>query len=344
MDKWFKVPKQTKVNAYNQVSELTGMSPFGVEKDWWVVQALALVFELEIGPHLVFKGGTSLSKAWGLISRFSEDIDLAVDRSFFGYEGDLSKNQRTKLRRESSSYISESLFPKLQEMFKEKGLGEVALKLIKAESRDQDPRIIEIYYPNVIEVPGYIAPRVQLEIGSRSLKEPFAIQKINSLVDEHYSSSEFSQEYINIPTVIPERTFLEKVFLLHEEFQRPVEKIRVDRLSRHLYDIYQLSKTKHTDNALKDLELYNTIVKHRYQFTRVGGVNYNLHQPKFISPLPPKEFEQAWKKDYQTMQELMIYGDSPSYEEMISDIQALVEKINKVEWVMEHKFSVPSHD
>lgn len=341
MDRWFKVAKQTKVNAYNQISELTGMSPFAVEKDWWVVQTLALIFELEIGTHLVFKGGTSLSKAWGLINRFSEDIDLAVDRSFFGYDGELSKNQRTKLRRESSSYISESLFPKLQEMFKEKGLGEVELKLIKAESRDQDPRIIEIYYPNVIEVPGYIAPRVQLEIGSRSLKEPFKGQFIKSLIDEHYSDSEFAQDSIDIPTVIPERTFLEKMFLLHEEFQRPFEKIRVNRLSRHLYDIYQLSKTKYASNAINDPDLYATIVKHRHCYTRVGGVDYNLHQPQSLNPLPIKDFDLAWKKDYQTMQEQMIYGDSPSYEEMINGILSLVKRINEVEWVIEDKFPIP---
>lgn len=169
MHRWYKVAKETKVNAYNQIAESTGMSPFAVEKDWWVVQALAIIFELEIGKALVFKGGTSLSKAWGLISRFSEDIDLAVDRSFFGYEEELSKSQRTKLRKDSSVYITESLFPELQEAFEQWGLDGIEFKLIEAISSDQDPRIIEIYYPHVIDTPGYLAPRVQLEIGSRSL-------------------------------------------------------------------------------------------------------------------------------------------------------------------------------
>jgi len=81
MDRWHNIPEQTKINAYNQIADEKGMIAFAVEKDWWVVQALAIVFEMEIGEHLVFKGGTSLSKAWGLIERFSEDVDMAVDRT-----------------------------------------------------------------------------------------------------------------------------------------------------------------------------------------------------------------------------------------------------------------------
>ena len=80
MHRWHNTPAETKVNAYTQIAENTGMAPFAVEKDWWVVQTLAIVFETEIGEHLVFKGGTSLSKAWNLIHRFSEDIDLAINR------------------------------------------------------------------------------------------------------------------------------------------------------------------------------------------------------------------------------------------------------------------------
>ena len=81
-DEWYKIPKQTKINAYMQISEETGMASYAVEKDWWVVQTLAAIFEMEVGKCLIFKGGTSLSKAWGLIERFSEDIDLAIDRAY----------------------------------------------------------------------------------------------------------------------------------------------------------------------------------------------------------------------------------------------------------------------
>ncbi|WP_255307392.1 nucleotidyl transferase AbiEii/AbiGii toxin family protein [Allomuricauda sp. CP2A] len=91
MDRWYHVPARDKRIAYDQIGEQTNLPAFAVEKDWWVVQTLTILFELEIGNHLVFKGGTSLSKAWKIIERFSEDIDLAVDRSYFGFQGDLKK-------------------------------------------------------------------------------------------------------------------------------------------------------------------------------------------------------------------------------------------------------------
>ena len=106
MNRWYNIPAQTKANAYIQIAERTGMAPYAVEKDWWVVQALAIIFEMEIGPHLVFKGGTSLSKAWQLIDRFSEDIDLAVNRNFLGFDGDLSRGQVANLRKAANTYIS----------------------------------------------------------------------------------------------------------------------------------------------------------------------------------------------------------------------------------------------
>jgi len=332
------IPKNEKTAIFQEIAEKTGIAPYAVEKDWWVVQTLAIIFEMEIGQHLVFKGGTSLSKAWGLIDRFSEDIDLAVNRNFLGFEGNLTNSQVTTLRKTANNYLSEVFFPALILKFKEKGYDDVRFEIVEAESTDQDPRIIEIYYPNIISSPGYIKPRVQAEIGCRSLREPFTMKSFYSLVDENYSEADFAQAKINVPVVNPERTFLEKIFLLHEEFQRPNEKIRVDRLSRHLYDIYQLSKTEFASQALINQELYETIVNHRYKFSRVSSVNYNLHQPKTINPIPLTEFMEAWGQDYKTMQEQMIYGDSPSFEEIIDTIKTLVKKINSLDWEIAGNF------
>lgn len=341
MDRWYNIPKETKVNAYTQIGETTGMAAHAVEKDWWVVQTLAIIFEMEIGEHLVFKGGTSLSKAWGLIERFSEDIDLAVDRSFFDFKEQLSKSQRTKLRKTTCQYIEDTFYPELQQRFKEKGLNEVVFKIIETSNSDQDPRIIEIYYPNVISSGGYIQPRVQVEVGCRSLREPFSLRSFASLLDEQYVDASFAQQPITIPTVNPERTLLEKIFLLHEEFQRPKEKIRVDRLSRHLYDIYQLSVAGFAQNILNDVELYETIVSHRQIYTKVSGVDYNLHQPQTINPLPPSDIIKKWESDYRTMQEEMIYGDSPTFDTMIEVIKKYVAKLNSVSWTMKKEFPTP---
>jgi|SRR5690554_2010440 predicted nucleotidyltransferase component of viral defense system len=103
MNKWLAIADETKRNAYIQVAEKSGMSAFTVEKDWWVVQTLSVIFGMEVGQHLVFKGGTSLSKAWKLIERFSEDIDLAIDRDFFGYDGSFYLTCSKKYRKPTSS-------------------------------------------------------------------------------------------------------------------------------------------------------------------------------------------------------------------------------------------------
>ncbi|QLG46608.1 nucleotidyl transferase AbiEii/AbiGii toxin family protein [Costertonia aggregata] len=339
--KFYDIPKEDWLAIFKNIENKTGIPDFAVEKDWWVVQTLKIVFGMGISEHLVFKGGTSPSKAWKLIGRFSEDIDLAVDREFFGYSGELSKKQLTKLRKETSSYLSGKFYPELQERFQKNGFKDVGFNIIQAESSDQDPRIIEIYYPFLTKSPGYIQPRVQVEIGCRSLREPFSLTPIKSFVDEEYPNAEFVEPPVNVPSVTPERTFLEKLFLLHEEFQRPKEKVRVDRLSRHLYDIYQLSKTEFAANAINNQELYETIVNHRYIFTKLGGVDYNLHHPQDIRPIPSLGYEDDWKADYKTMQEQMIYGDSPSYEDLVKEIQEFLEGMKALDWRMRTEFPSP---
>lgn len=307
-----------------------GLAPYAVEKDWWVVQSLALIFQMDIGSYLVFKGGTSLSKAWKIIERFSEDIDLALDKKYLGFEGDLSKSQVKKLREASFKYITETFYPALKEKFSEAGFNNVKVVLEDIKDADQDPVVIAIYYPEVIKSPGYVLPRVLVEIGSRSLREPFSLRRFSSLVGEKYPEQAFADKPIEIPTVNPERTFLEKLFLLHEEFQKPAERIRVDRLSRHLYDIEKLMDTSYAKTALADMKLYSEIVQHRKSISFVRGIDYTLHAPKTLNPLPPESILSEWEKDYKTMREEMIYGESLSFENLIKRMKTLTKKINEL--------------
>jgi hypothetical protein len=333
MDKFYNIPDDVKAEILRNTGEKTNLPAYAVEKDWWVVQTLSILFETEIGKHMVFKGGTSLSKAWSLIERFSEDIDLAVDRRFYGFEGDLGKKQRTNLRKKANTYITEQLYPELSLRFKEKGV-DVSLELEEITTSDQDPIIILVNYPNVIESPDYIMPRVKVELGCRSLIEPFSIRTFNSFLDEIYPDASFAKQPIHIPTVDPERTLLEKIFLLHEEFQRSDEKIRVDRMSRHLFDIYKLAASPFAEKVLLNQELYTEIVCHRQSFTKLGGVDYRLHNPGTINPIPPDNLLDAWKKDYSIMQEQMIYADSPSFDTMLEAIRNYISKINQLDWLV----------
>ena len=341
---FFSIPDTDKAEIYQQLSDESKIPPFAVEKDWWVVQVLATIFEMNVGKHLVFKGGTSLSKAWNLISRFSEDVDLAIEPKFLGFEGDLKKKDITALRKAANQYISNTFYPELKQRMADKGFATVKWDIINTQESDQDPKIILMYYPNVIESVGYIQPKVQIEIGCRSLREPQKTAEFNTLIDEYYPQASFAMPAIKVSTVVPERTFLEKIMLLHEEFSKPTQAIRLERLSRHLYDVYQLSKTEIKQNALNDTELYETIVKHRYNFTRISKVDYNLHQPQTINPIPPIVVIKAWEADYNTMLSEMIYGDAPTFKELIHELTLLRNEINELNWKMNTEFAMPKYD
>ncbi|WP_240915758.1 nucleotidyl transferase AbiEii/AbiGii toxin family protein [Cellulophaga sp. BC115SP] len=338
---FYTTKKTEKVAIFEAIASTMGMTPFAVEKDWWVSRTLEIIFQMDIAKHLVFKGGTSLSKAWKLINRFSEDIDLAIDKEYFGFTGELGKSQRDKLRKKAGAYTTGTFFEELKQAFDDKGYKALNFVVIETKDSDQDPRVLEIYYSNVVNQPSeYILPRVQIEISCRSLREPFSVQTFGSLVDEFYKGRDFAEQLFEVPTVNPERTFLEKLFLLHEEFHRTAEKIRVDRLSRHLYDVYQLTKAGVAQKAIHDKALYETIVAHRHTFSRVGGVDYNTHNPKSLNPVPLPQIIGEWRADYKKMMEDMIYEtNKPSFEDLVDNLEELKEQLQTLDWQFELKFS-----
>jgi predicted nucleotidyltransferase component of viral defense system len=338
---FYKLKQFEKEAIFNEIATLEGMKPFAVEKDWWVSLALEIIFQMDISKHLVFKGGTSLSKAWKLINRFSEDIDLAIDMDFFMTPSkNWSKSERTELRKKAGLYSTEVFFQELQNEFIKRGYDELQFKIIETNESDKDPRILEVYYPNIIAKESeYILTRIQIEVSCRSLREPFETKMIGSLVDEVYADRDFAKPIFGIPSVIPERTFLEKLFLLHEEFHRPSEKMRVDRLSRHLYDLYYLAQANIAENAINDKDLYETIVQHRFIFSKIGGVNYNSHNPKTINPIPPENVLKDWESDYLKMKEDMIYEQNPpTFKQLINYLEEIRERLKSVSWEFDLSF------
>jgi hypothetical protein len=215
----------------------------------------------------------------------------------------------------------------------EKGFTNVKLEVEAGERSDRD-RTILLHYPNVIASPGYLQPRVKIEFSCRSLMEPASQQRFRSIVDDTFPEAEFTEAYITIATVNPERTLLEKVFLLHEEFQKPAEKVRSgDRLSRHLYDVAKLSTSQFADNALSTPELYRTIVAHRQQFNAIAGMDYSNHAPSHIQILPVEDVLVEWQTDYNIMIEEMIYEDQPpSFQEILAILMQFQKRINCLHW------------
>ncbi|HKK61055.1 MAG TPA: nucleotidyl transferase AbiEii/AbiGii toxin family protein, partial [Bacteroidales bacterium] len=234
---FYHLASEDKQIIFAQIGVKMSIPPAAVEKDWWVVQTLSLLQNMEVTPHIVFKGGTSLSKAWKIIQRFSEDIDLALDKQFLGVDECKTIKQVKKLRSVTRKYINQTFIPELQDKFRIAGYKDVKVELNEEEGRNLEPVQISVLYNSCTEESMYTSPVVKLEIGSRSLREPFTKRVFSSLVAEHYPDKPFADTPISFPSANPERTLLEKLFLLHEECQKPVEEVRVDRLSRHLYDL-----------------------------------------------------------------------------------------------------------
>lgn len=328
---WLTLSKERKIEILNQATELTGLPAVAIEKDWWVTLALNASFSLPYSDNIVFKGGTSLSKGWDLIERFSEDIDLAIDRKFFGFEGDINKSQITKLRKESCEFISKKFLEDLKKVLsKNKAIDECKLIAQPVIDSDKDPQTIEIHYNSVVDKSEYLPQRILIEVSSRSLMEPTEYREINSIISLNFPNQNFATKPIAISTVLPQRTFLEKIFLMHEEFSRKPDKIRIERLSRHLYDLEKLMDTVHGIEALKNIELYKNIIAHREKFNTIRGIDYSNHIPSNIKIIPPDSVIKDYEKDYNTMTNFMIYGNSIIFRKMIERISELQKRINGI--------------
>jgi hypothetical protein len=326
---WLRLSKERRITILNQATALTGLPSVAIEKDWWVTLALNASFSLPYSDSIIFKGGTSLSKSWNLIERFSEDIDLAIDRKFFGFDGDISKTQIKNLRRQSCEFIATTFLDDLTKTLTDwNAIDECKLIAQLVKDSDKDPQLIEIYYNSVVDTSEYLPQRVLIEVSSRSLMEPIEERKINSILSENFPQQSFVTVPFALPTVLPQRTFLEKIFLLHEEFSKDAEKIRIDRLSRHLYDLEKLMDTEHGIEALKNKALYNNIVAHREKFNRLRGLDYANHIPSKISIIPPKSVVQHYERDYEAMTGFMIYGESLKFNQLMERILELQTRIN----------------
>lgn len=298
-----------------------------IEKDLWVTAILQVLFTLPCARDLVFKGGTSISKVWNAINRFSEDIDLAIDRSLFDLDGELTKKQVKKLRKVSSMFVREELFGQLCEAIASTplyGLCEIEAQPDGVgDSTYPEPRIIYVKYTSLFsDKIDYILPVVKIEAGARSLLEPTLNVAIKSLVDVALPSITTSLVDVEVRTAIAEKTFLEKCFLLHELFSRGVA-VSANRRSRHLYDLHMMMRKGIDKRAVSDDELWNMIHHHRSTLTSISGVDYTPDIRSRIVLTPPAECVEDWKSDYQAMQGSMIYNNPPSFEELLQSMAEL---------------------
>ena len=331
---WINLPLEEKYTILANIAEEKAIIDNAVEKDFWVSMVLKALFSSPYSDKLVFKGGTSLSKGWNLIKRFSEDCDLAIDRSFLGFDGELNKRQRTHLRKASKVFIENTLSKELESALNYWGLqGHFKINVPATTVSDKDPVEFFVEYDSCLpDKNPYIQEKVKVEVSCRSLFEPFELVPMRSMIENAYPDESFSSPKFKVPTVIAGKTFLEKVFLLHEEFNRPEGGTRLERLTRHMYDIEKMMDLEFSTKAMNNVKMYVEIVKHRQNFTAWRGLDYKLHKPATLSFVPPESLNTILKEDYRKMQEGFIYGESLSYEELISRLSLLQQRFRELTW------------
>lgn len=336
MSNWKKHLLKEQQELLQLTADVEGINQVAIEKDWWVTVTLKALFQSSCSESLLFKGGTSLSKGWNLIERFSEDIDLAIGHTFFGIT-EINPSQRKKLRKKSRIFIHDTLAKELDEKLKAMGISGYTLENattvetaegVKSIDSDKDPTVILLNYTSVIEDKiDYIPPRVKIEISCLSMDEPCEVKDITSLISRHYPTED-DETASAVKTVLPSRTFLEKAFLLNEEFQK--KNPRHLRMSRHLYDLDKLMDTEFGKEALKDPELYEEIVKHRYNYYNASGIDYSLHHPSNICFYPSKELRANWEKDYNEMKQSFIYGETKDFDKLLERMEELKKRFQEV--------------
>lgn len=333
--KFVELSQEQRQIVFTQAAAQTGINVNLIEKDWWICQVLAALFKLPSDEHTSFKGGTSLSKCWKLIDRISEDIDIGIDREYLGFSGMLSKTQISdKLRRVACSFVRDKLQYELQDALVKEGIPEEMFKIhVNITSvTTTDPEIIEVEYPSFFETNPYIRNVVRIEVSGRSMSEPMQVVTLNPIIDEVFPDSRWEKNSFNVRAVLPERTFLEKIFLLHEEFSKPTENIRVERMSRHMYDIGQMLHTPIVERALNDEQLYRQVIQHRKTFIGLRGFDYDSLFPSSLSILPPETVKDAWRSDYEQMRLHMIYGESIPFDKLIEQLKVLNDHIRQLEY------------
>lgn len=335
--KWLTLSDEQRRITIEQAAQKIGLPPKAIEKDWWVTQTLRALFAIPSKEFMTFKGGTSLSKCWNLIERFSEDVDMGVESIAFGiaYKENPSTSFIKRLKKRGCEYTSNQLLNEIKGSFVTIGIPGDKIKIyaeeILATVPDKDPQSIFVEYKSLFDLNPYLADRVRIEVSVRSLKYPTVTVEIKSLVSAAFDNSVLEETPVAVTVVDAQRTFLEKIFLLHEEFLKPeTTSIRTDRMSRHLYDLYMLSKTDICSKALENEDLYEKIIFHRQLYNPVDNITYDKHNKREVSFIPPALVMFAYEADYRTMREQMISGASPEFNVLMTDLIALQVRIRNL--------------
>jgi len=325
---------------FEQAQSRLNLPPASIEKDFWVCWTLWKLFSLpEWGKQLVFKGGTSLSKGWGLIERFSEDIDIVINRNFLGFGGDKSpenapskkkrKSFLAKLKETCQLRIHSELKPLLERCFMDALPSGMKWSLnIASPEEDPDGQTLLFKYPGTLTGSSlYLHPQVKIELGARSDTWPTESPLIKPYLAEAFPDI-FTIDKFLVQAVAPERTFWEKAMLLHEEIFRPPEKQRKQHLARHYYDLWCLIKKGVAERAIQNPYLFSGVAEHRTIFFNQHWVDYDTLRPGSLCLLPREDQIATWRQDYNAMRGEMFFGEVPDFDEILKVVGIFEREFN----------------
>ena len=308
-----------------------GVASAIVEKDLWVSVTLDYLFHhCPWKDRVAFKGGTCLSKVYGLIERFSEDIDLILDWRVLGYGIDEPWEERSNTKQEA--FIADSrqrLFAFLANEFLpefKRGMGALLGKKINAYIEEDDLGTVHFAYPSSFSDKA-IVKTIRLEIGVLGSWLPLQRAVIKPFIAEEYPYI-LSYGEVALLATTPERTFWEKATILHQEAFRPEGSKVPDRYSRHYYDLYMMSRGGVKDSALEKHELLEEVANFKMKFYPRKWARYELARFGTLRLLPAQHSVPQLMRDYESMAS-MIYGVRPSFDELLDAIATLENEINR---------------
>jgi hypothetical protein len=312
-------------DLFTEAAARTGLPTFHLEKDFWVCWTLGVLFQNpNTREHLTFRGGTSLSKAWQIIERFSEDIDLSISRQWFEDEKDPAepgiqakelKNRLQTLRRNCRAAIETKLQPALQKAAE--SLPETMQILVEPLKQARDPFCIYLTYPHtgLASPEDYNRPVVKVELSGRAEGWPMEPRSFAPYVAELFPKLAEGAE-ITVPTVSPARTFWEKASLVHEHLNRPSDSPLPAFQARHLYDLHRLWQCSEVTQFPGLTDLFESVRNHRATFFGYNWMNYDGLRPSALKIVPKNEKTAQWRNDYARMQ-AMFFNEPPAFDDLL---------------------------
>ncbi len=353
MDKFANKPEQERRDILQEAASRRDLAEIIIEKDFWVCWTLKrLFYNPALSPFLTFKGGTSLSKAYGLIERFSEDIDLTISHNapFLtdgkepmeeGISGKERERRIDTLKENAQRFVERVALPELEANIKAE-LGNAEWKLV-LDAEDPDRQTILFYYPKVFNytrgtnfsnftfgksnfaVTEYIKPYIKLEFGARGETEPNETRLVSPYAAEIFPDL-FELPSLDVSVLGSDRTFWEKATILHALHHG--SKMR-DRMSRHYYDTYMLSQGGIADKALQNPVLLKHVVRNKSLLFKDTKASYETAILGTLKLVPSLEQQQALKSDYDKMTE-MFMGEFPDWDIIINGLTELEIRINGI--------------